>query len=167
MQDLNDRPLVTTRTMEMAVASVFFLFGAVCAWDSWTLGAGWGYDGPQSGYFPFYLSVIICISSAVVFFNGMRDKEAATETYVTRGQFKLVLQVLIPAVLYTIAISFFGIYVSSTVFVILFMMLLGKYALWKAAAVGFGMSIVFYLLFEVWFHVPLPKGPLEAMLGLD
>jgi putative tricarboxylic transport membrane protein len=37
----------------------------------------------------------------------------------------------------------------------------------KTAAVALGVSVVFFLLFEVWFKVPLPKGPLESWLGLD
>jgi hypothetical protein len=32
--------------------------------------------------------------------------------------------------------------------------------------VGIGTSAFFYLVLEVWFKVPLLKGPLEAALGL-
>jgi uncharacterized membrane protein YoaK (UPF0700 family) len=57
--------------------------------------------------------------------------------------------------------------VSGAIFVAFFMRWLGKYAWWKVAAVAIGNSVVFYLIFEIWFLVPLPKGPLEALLGLD
>ena len=56
---------------------------------------------------------------------------------------------------------------SSTLFVAFFMRWLGKYAWWKVAAVSIGNSVVFFLIFEMWFKVPLPKGPLEALLGLN
>jgi hypothetical protein len=43
---------------------------------------------------------------------------------------------------------------------------LGKYPWWKVAVVSVGTMVAFFLIFEVWFLVPLPKGPLEEMLGL-
>ena len=44
---------------------------------------------------------------------------------------------------------------------------LGKYAWWKIVVVSLGTMVAFYLMFEIWFQVPLPKGPLESLLGLD
>ena len=32
-------------------------------------------------------------------------------------------------------------------------------------AVGIGVPLALFLMFERWFLVPLPKGPLEALLG--
>ena len=74
---------------------------------------------------------------------------------------------LIPTLFYVIGIYFLGIYVSSILFVALFMVFLGKYHWLRSVLVALGVSIAFFLLFEVWFRVPLPKGPLEAVLGLN
>jgi hypothetical protein len=60
-----------------------------------------------------------------------------------------------------------GLYVASTLFIVFFMRRLGRYPWAAAAAVGIGVSAVFFVLFEVWFKLPLPKGPLEAWLGLN
>ena len=60
-----------------------------------------------------------------------------------------------------------GIYVASAIFIALFMKWLGKYAWPMTIGVSVGVPVVFFLLFEVWFKVPLPKGPLEAALGLN
>jgi hypothetical protein len=60
-----------------------------------------------------------------------------------------------------------GIYVASTIFIALFMKWLGKYAWPMTLGVSVAVPVVFFLLFEVWFKVPLPKGPLEAALGLN
>jgi hypothetical protein len=35
------------------------------------------------------------------------------------------------------------------------------------ALVSLGNSIVFFLIFERWFLVPLPKGPIETWLGFN
>jgi hypothetical protein len=87
--------------------------------------------------------------------------------FVETGQLKLVLSVLVPTAVYVGLIGWTGIYVSSALFVALFMRWLGKYPWWKVAAVSIGNSVVFFLIFEVWFKIPLPKGPLEAFLRLN
>jgi len=86
--------------------------------------------------------------------------------FVERGQLKLVLAVLVPTAIFAAAVTWIGIYVSSLLFIAFFMRWLGKYPWWKVAAVSVGAVTVIYLIFERWFLVPLPKGPLESALGL-
>ena len=153
------------RSAEVVVAALFLLIGAIVIYDSLRLGAKWGDDGPQAGYFPFYIGVLVCgaslVNMLVAWFKVGRDK-----VFVELGALKLVLTVLVPAGIYVSLITWLGIYVASTLFVAFFMRWLGKYAWWKVAAVSIGTSLVFFLIFESWFLVPLPKGPLEEMLGL-
>ena len=82
----------------------------------------------------------------------------------------MVLTVMIPCVVYVALIVnpvySLGIYEASAIFIAFFMRFLGKYAWPKIAAVSIGVMVVFFLMFEVWFKVPLPKGPIEALLGL-
>jgi hypothetical protein len=130
------------------------------------VGVRWVEDGPQSGYFPFYIALLICGSSLlnIVFALSKTNKDKA---FVEVGALKLVLSVLLPAAIYVALIAWAGIYLASAAFVAFFMRWLGKYAWWKVAAVSIGNSAVFFLIFELWFKVPLPKGPLEALLGLN
>ena len=160
------RPAFRHKSAEIVVAALFFLLGALVAWDSARLGARWAEDGPQAGYFPFYLGILICIASAVNLAAALFLRGEHNKTFVETGQLKLVLVVLIPAAIYVALIGWIGIYVTSALFVAFFMRWLGKYPWWKVVAVSVGNSVVFYLIFEVWFLVPLPKGPLEAALGL-
>jgi len=161
------RAALRHRTAELAVAAGFFLLGAIVIYDSIRLGARWVADGPQAGYFPFYLGVIICISSAVTAFFALRMPAEKNGTFVEVGQLKLVLSVLIPSAVFAGLVGWLGIYLSGALFIALFMRWLGRYPWWKVAAVSIGNSVVFYVIFEIWFLVPLPKGPLEALLGLD
>jgi hypothetical protein len=151
---------------ELVVAALFFLLGAIVIYDSWRLGAGWSEDGPQAGYFPFYIGLLVCAASAVNFGQALLAKRDREKAFVEVGALKLVLSVLVPAAIYVGLIGWSGIYVASTVFIAFFMRWLGKYAWWKVAAVSIGNSVVFFLIFEYWFKVPLPKGPLESLLGL-
>ena len=167
MSEPQDRPATSVRTMELAVAAIIFAFGALVIYDSVRLGNKWGDDGPQSGYFPFYVGLILCIASGVTFVRSVISRLQADEVFVTRGQLKLVLAVLLPTILYVWLIQPAGIYVASIVFIAWFMRVLGKYSWLKAVLIPIALNVAFFAVFEFWFKVPLPKGPLEAALGLN
>jgi hypothetical protein len=153
--------------MEIIVAALLLAFGAVIAWASFQLGAKWGDDGPQAGYFPFYIGLIIAVSSLITLLQALRGQTPRPhEAFVERGQFKLVLAVLIPAVVFVLAIQWFGIYLASAVYMAVFMVWLGKYPWWKALLLGVAVSVIVYLMFEVWFKVALHKGTLYNPLTL-
>jgi hypothetical protein len=150
-----------TAVVEAVVAGLLLLFGAVIAFESWRLGARWSDDGPGSGYFPFYVGLIICVASAGILFKALRTLGGDREVFVDRPSLKRVLQVLIPALFYVLAVQFLGLYLASAIYIALFMVLLGKYGWPRSVFVGFGVSVVFFLMFEVWFKVPLFKGALD------
>ena len=160
------RPAFRHKSAEVFLAALFFVLGVLVMWDSARLGARWAEDGPQAGYFPFYIALFICIASAVNLAMALRLRGEQNRTFVETGQLKLVLVVLIPAAIYVGLIGWLGIYVTSAFFIAFFMRWLGKYPWWKVAAVSVGTSVVFFFIFEVWFLVPLPKGSLEQALGL-
>lgn len=165
MNDSTGRPAATVRTLELVVTVLMAVAGAIVIYDSVRLGNKWADDGPQAGYFPFYIGLILVVSSAVTFFKALRAGSRAT--FVTTTQLKLVMSVLVPTAIYTAVIAWLGIYVASAVFIAWFMRVLGRYGVMRIVPVVLGVVVVFFLLFEVWFKVPLPKGPLEAALGLN
>jgi hypothetical protein len=164
-----DRAVGSTRMWEVAVAVLFLVFGSIVTWDSRRLGAQWGSDGPQAGYFPFYIGVIILVSSAINLYSALTSGEPGRRPFVLWQQLRMILVVLVPSVIYVALIAnpwfSLGIYVASALFIAFFMRLLGKYGWVKVALVAVGTMVVFFLMFEIWFAVPLPKGPLEAALG--
>jgi hypothetical protein len=161
------RPAFGVKSAEIVVAALFGALGALVIYDSARLGAKWADDGPQAGYFPFYIGIIICVSAAMVLLRAAAIRPERDRAFVEVGQLKLVLSVLVPSAIYVALIGWLGIYVASILFIGFFMRWLGKYAWWALAAVAAGNSVVFFLIFEVWFKIPLPKGPVEALLGLD
>jgi hypothetical protein len=164
--DQGSRAAFGQKAAELVVAVLFLVLGGIVVWDSVRLGARWGDDGPQAGYFPFYIGVFVCLAAAVNFAQALVSRKDAGRGFVEVGQLKDVLSVLIPAFIYVALITWLGIYVASVIFIAFFMRWLGKYAWWKAAAVSIGNSVIFFLIFENWFKVPLPKGPLENWLGI-
>jgi len=155
------------RSAELGMAAFFLAIGALVIYDSARLGIGWADDGPRPGYFPFYLGLIICISSLINAVRAVLVPAAKNKTFVEAGQLRMVLAVLVPTTVYVAAVTWIGIYVASAVFIGAFMRWLGKYAWWKVIVVSLGTVVAFYLIFEIWFQVPLPKGPVESFLRLD
>ena len=168
---------ISTRTMDIAVALIVFAIGALVVVDSYRLGASWGDDGPQSGYFPFYIGLLLCISSLATlaqvaiaewkrrlrFHGAIAERQGQ---FVAWGQLQLVFSVLLPAVVYVAGIQLIGIYVASAVYITLFMVWLGKYPWVKSVAIGLIVSASLFLMFEVWFKVPLFKGAWDPLAWL-
>lgn len=154
-----DRGVISTRRMEAIVAALLFLFGAVFMYQSYELGFRWAVEGPQSGFFPFYVALIICGSSLAVLIGALRGRMGSDdESFVARGQLKQVMSVLIPAGVYILGIELIGVYVASVIYIALFMRILGKYSWLKSVAISVGICVLFFFMFEVWFQVPLYKG---------
>ena len=160
--------VISVRAMDIVTAIVFLAIGLTVMVGSLKLGASWGSDGPEAGYFPFYISLIMMLSSAVTLYQtAIVNKHKKTESFVEREPFKQVMAVLLPAVVFVLGVQLIGIYVSSVFYIAIFMVWLGKYPLWKAITVAVGVSVALYLMFEFWFQVPLPHGswfnPLEFL----
>jgi len=156
---------VSERTAGAVSVIVIFLVGVVMMVDNYKLGAGWAKDGPESGYFPFRIGAIICIASVVVFYQTLFGKTRSTRTFVNWERLKRVLLVLVPTMIYVLAIQLVGIYVASTLFIAAFMRVMGKYNWLKILVISIGINVTLFWMFEVQFMVPLPKGPLEALFG--
>ncbi len=154
---------VPTYLVEAVVAAVLLLIGAVVIFESRRLGAGWTSDGPGSGYFPFYIGLILVISGVGVLYQSVFGKGRDTSIFVDSVQLRQVLSVLLPAALYVLAIAFVGIYIASAVYIALFMVVLGKYAPVKAVVAALVIMTVFFFMFEVWFQVPLYKGSFDPL----
>lgn len=161
---------------EMAVAGFLMFLGALVVFDSLRMGAGWAEDGPQSGYFPFYIGLMLLASSGFVLFKALaawmgrheagEQPELLTRTFVGRDELQLVMAMLVPATLYVVAMGFVGLYASSVVLIAWFMRRHGGFGWPLSTAVSVGVPLTVFVVFERWFLVPLPKGPLEALLGL-
>ena len=164
-----DRAATSVRTMDLVTAAVIFAAGAIVVWDSVRLGAKWGPDGPEAGYFPYYIGLVLCISSVVNFVGAWLKRQH--KTFVGVGSLKSILSVIVPTIVYVLLIGGvgplpqLGIYVASALFIALFMKWLGKYGWVNTVVVSIAVPVAFFVLFEIWFKVPLPKGPLEAALG--
>lgn len=146
-------------------AVCIFAVGIVMMVDNYRIGSSWAADGPESGYFPFYIGAILCIASVAVLIKSLFGKHRNHTAFVSWLRFRLVLMVLVPTAIYVLVIQFAGIYVASVLFIAAFMRVLGKIAWGKTLLISVGVNLLLFWMFEIQFLVPLPKGPLEAWLG--
>ena len=154
---------ISMRAVEIGVAVLLFAVGAIVVYDSYRMGSKWGSDGPQAGYFPFYIGLLICFSSLVTFVQALLAKAEAGGLFVSWRPFKLVLTVLIPAAVYVLGVKYLGLYIASAIYITVFMVWLGRYSWLKSASIGLVVNVSFFLMFEVWFKVPLFKGDLDPL----
>ena len=162
----DDSPAVVhLRPVEMTTLAVVLAFSLVMAWDNWRIGARWESTGPQAGYFPFYVAMVMagaCLWGLAREGTRLGKKDWP---FVRRNQFKRVLQVFLPTLAYVPVTQWLGLYVASFMLVAGFMYFVGHIKAWKSVLTGYIFSMVMFLVFEVAFDVIMPKGPLERYFG--
>ena len=161
-----DSPALTdVRVVDIAVSLLLIALAATLGYDNWRTGIAWDSTGPQAGYFPFYLSVILAGSSLYGLIAAWRSRKEAAETFVTRAQLWRVMAVFVPTLLFCLAMQFLGLYVASFLLIAGFMRTVGRIAWWKSLLTAFVFTVAMFVTFDIAFDVIMPKGPLEAAFG--
>ena len=161
-----DSPAVTSvRVVDVTVSLLLMALALTLGYDNWRTGIAWDSTGPEAGYFPFYLSVILAAASLYGLVAAFLSRKEASETFVTRAQLRRVMAVFVPTLLFCLAMQFLGLYVASFALIAAFMRIVGKIALWKSLLTAFVFTAAMFVTFDIAFDVIMPKGPLEAAFG--
>jgi hypothetical protein len=157
--------VASTRAVETVVYFLLAGLALLLAFDNWRTGMGWEAEGPQAGYFPFYLSIVLAAASIYGLVSIFLSRMDENKVFVTRDQLRRVMQVFIPTFLFCLATQWLGLYVASFLLIAGFMWLVGRIALWKSLLTSFVFSMAMFVTFDIAFDVIMPKGPLEALFG--
>lgn len=161
-----DSPAVSsTRTVEIIVLLMLLGVAATLGFDNWRTGIAWDSTGPEPGYFPFYLSIILGGASLFGLALEFMGPRATGDVFVTRAQLRRVAQVFVPTLLFVLGVQYLGLYVASFLLIGGFMNLVGKIAWWKSLLTAFLFTALMFAVFDLAFDVIMPKGPLEAAFG--
>ena len=164
MSDSPDGSGPRQHLVEVGVAASMALLGAVAVIGSLKVGIGWGAEGPKSGFFPFWIGLIVIATSL---YNLVRAySHGSRGRFASWNQLAQVLKVVLPLTLYVGVIPWIGIYLASALLIAGFMRWIGRYVWPLTLVISIGLPIITYVTFERWFLVPLPKGPIEDLLGL-
>ena len=163
--DENSPAVVATGTIEIIVSLLLLALAVTLGYDNWRTGISWDATGPEPGYFPFYLCVILAGGSLYGLVAALLARRAGSEPFVTRAQAGRVMAVFVPTLLFCVVTQVLGLYVASSLLVAGFMRLIGKIALWKSLLTALAFTAIMFVTFDVAFDVIMPKGPLEAAFG--
>jgi putative tricarboxylic transport membrane protein len=151
------------RAADLVTASLLLLLGGIVLVDAIRLGIGWGTDGPKSGFFPFWLALVMILACAALLAQAWASSRE--KPFVSRAQLASVLKVLMPAVALVVMTQWLGLYVSSALYMGFYMRWIGRHSWATVIACSLGTVLLTFFVFEKWFLVPMPKGPLETWLG--
>jgi putative tricarboxylic transport membrane protein len=155
---------VGTAWVDVGLSLFFVIVGGLAIHDSIRLGYGWGMDGPQAGYFPFLIGCALIGGALVNAVQAIRSR-GTDDVFVTFGQAQSVAVLLVPTLIYVLAIPYLGIYLASAILAFGFVRFLGNMSWIASGAIATTIAVVCFVLFDKWFLVSLPKGPIEALLG--
>ena len=153
------------RGPELVVAALLMVVACLVIKDSLRVGIGWADDGPRSGYFPFYIGLLLLGSSGAVFLSTLLKWRTKAAIFAEREQLATVYAMLVPMTVYILAMVWLGIYLPSALLIGYFMRRYGKFGWVPTSSVAIAVPLAFFIVFERWFLVPLPKGPIETWLG--
>jgi hypothetical protein len=162
----DDRMVLSNFTMEIATSLATAAIGGVVIYGAMEHSIGWGDAGPEAGYFPFWIGLIVMAASFAVLVQTVVQKVGAGETFLTREQSLRVASFAVPVVLFVPVSLYLGLYVATAIYLLATTTLQGKFPLVKAVPIAIAAPVVMFVVFERWFQTPLLKGPLEAALGL-
>ena len=157
------------RTADIVTAALLMLLGGIVVYDAVRLGIGWGNEGPRSGFFPFWLAAFMIVVSAAILVQSLIA--GAKKPFVTNEQLVPVLRVLLPIAGFIVLTDppgrwpGLGLYVSGGLYLGFYMRWVGRHAWPLTTALSIAIPLIAFFIFEKWFLVPMPKGPLEAWFG--
>jgi len=185
-------PFAAKRTLEVATAAALALVGGVVVAESLTHDIGWNEAGPGSGYFPFRVGLLLIVAATIRVAQTLRGTGFATasfrgtgsassgghasgpvgttsgpaEAFVTREELHRSLSVFWPTAALVAAMFPLGCYVPSAMYLAWMMRRHGGHRWMVSAAYGAAVMVAFFLIFDLWFRVPLAKGPVEALFSI-
>jgi len=161
-----DRTIISRFAFEVVTALALAGVGLGVVFGAIEYDIGWGEAGPQPGYFPFRVGLIMTAASLGVLAQAIAGRRRSGEAFLTRVQLARVAAFFLPVLAFVVGAVFLGIYVTTAVYLFAVMLWQGGYRWPLSAAVSLGVTVFFFVLFEWWFKVPLLKGPLEALVGI-
>jgi putative tricarboxylic transport membrane protein len=161
----NSPAVASNRTIEILVYVLLLVLASILGYDNYRSGMAWASDGPQSGYLPFYLCLILAGASLWGLGTLFVRRAQQGTPFVTRDQLRRVLHVFVPTLLFCVAMQWLGLYVASLLLIAGFMRFVGRIAWWKCLVTSVVFVAVMFVTFDVAFDVIMPEGPLEALFG--
>jgi putative tricarboxylic transport membrane protein len=155
------------RKADIVLALLLFVLAVLVAWESLKLDIGWGLNGPEGGFFPFWLAVGLAICGLVILARAVRSTAPALRQPLVRpGGWVPILKVSLPALAMVTLTEMIGLYPAAALYIGFYMRWIGRHHWLLVLTVSLGVPLGSYVIFDKWFLIPMPKGWWGEYLGL-
>lgn len=158
------------RQAEIGVAGVLAVFSLYLMWKSAELPIGWVRGvGPGGGAFPFWLSAIMLVCSALIALRAVLRLTAESRTpgpFVHPEARRVIAIVAVALTVMIAAIHVVGVYVAVPLFVLFYTAYIGRHRWWLCLSLTAAIPVVTFLFFEKLLLIILPKGITEEFFYL-
>jgi putative tricarboxylic transport membrane protein len=155
------------RKADIVLALLLFVLAVLVAWESLKLDIGWGLNGPEGGFFPFWLAVGLAICGLVIMARAVRSTAPALRQPLVRpGGWVPILKVSLPALAMVTLTEMIGLYPAAALYIGFYMRWIGRHHWLLVLTVSLGVPLGSYVIFDKWFLIPMPKGWWGEYLGL-
>ena len=130
--------------------------------ECFRLGFGWEeMSGPQAGFVPFYLALLMLLSSLFIFYLAWKDKKKEDDNFfINRQGMMEAIKIAGTSLLFTVIIVYAGVYFAMLIFSPIFVRWLGKHNWPTVIMFTIGITLAIYFGMEVGLKIPLPRSPL-------
>lgn len=157
---------IRRHTMELCTAAGIGILAALVVYASLQLKVGWSATGPESGYFPLRIGLLLLAVSLGLFVQAARGGKEHQGKFADGEQLARSVAVFVPTLIFVAAMPFLGCYVATLLYLLYMARAMGRFSWLRAGSIAVIATALFFAVFEIWFQVPLVKGPLESWLGL-
>ncbi len=159
-------PFISRFAVEGAFALFTLAFGALIIKGALEFNIGWGDIGPEAGYFPFRIGILIVVASLINVGRAIRQRNTlAAQVFLTRDQTRNLRAFAVPVIVLVGVTIGLGIYVAAALYLLFTVGYVARHRSWVTIAISVGTPVILFVLFEYVFLTPLLKGPLENWLG--
>src|ERR671924_446589 len=155
------------RKADIVLALFLLVLAVLVAWESLKLDIGWGLNGPEGGFFPFWLAVGLGICCLVILTQAVRSPSPAlSQPLVKPGGWMPLLKVAVPATAMLALTEMIGLYLAAALYIGFYMRWIGKHHWLLVFPVSILVPVGSYVIFNKWFLIPMPTGWWGEYLGL-
>ena len=165
MSDQEQGAGLNRRIPEAGVAALLLAIGGIVIADSLRVGIEWADDGPKAGYFPFFIGILLAASAGWTLLRTLIGWQRETQLFSQWSELRDVAAMLVPTTVFIVAVPWLGLYFPGALLIGYFMNRHGDFGWITTVLTAAGVPVTFFLIFELWFLVPLAKGPIEAWMG--
>ena len=123
-------------------------------------------EGPGSGAWPFWLSLIMllcCVWIGINWYRKTSPPSVSEEPFLDAYGKKMLLQVGGGLFAFLAAIHLAGFYGAMLLFLIYCIRFLGRHSWRQTLAIAIGMPVISFFFFDIAMRIVLPKGYLEPL----